>query len=56
MMGKAVKEIIATNTETGLYIDIPLGSNIYQAKSVSFVITTSSGLTYKLNDLNIIRE
>lgn len=49
-----IKEITTSKTKSGLFIDIPLGNRIYQVKSVSFVITTSSGATYKLNNLNIV--
>jgi hypothetical protein len=51
-----IGKITYANTKYGLYIDIPLGRRIFEAKLVTFNITTSTGKTYKLRKLPIIWE
>jgi hypothetical protein len=50
---KPIGSISKSNTIDGLFIDIPLGTNVFKAKSISFVITTSQGVTYKSNNVSI---
>jgi len=40
-------EITTKNTNLGLYIDIPMGSKVFLAKSISLVVTTREGTTYE---------
>ncbi len=50
---KPIGNISKSNTSDGLFIDIPLGTNVFKAKSISFVISTSQGVTYKSNNVSI---
>ncbi len=50
---KPIGKISKSITSDGIYIDIPLGTNAFKAKSISFVITTSQGVTYKSNSVSI---
>jgi predicted RNA-binding Zn-ribbon protein involved in translation (DUF1610 family) len=50
---KPTGNISKSNTSDGLYIDIPLGTNVFKAKSISFVIKTTNGITYKSNSVSI---
>jgi predicted nucleic acid-binding Zn ribbon protein len=50
---KPTGNISKSNTSDGLFIDIPLGTNVFKAKSISFVISTSQGVTYKSNNVSI---
>lgn len=50
---KPIGNISKSNTNAGLYIDIPLGTNIFNAKSISFVVKTTNGVTYKSNSVSI---
>ena len=45
-----------SNTNSGLFIDIPLGTRIFEAKTISFVIKTSKGVSYKSNSVSIEYE
>jgi len=50
---KPIGNISKSNTSDGLFIDIPLGTNVFKAKSISFIISTSQGVTYKSNNVSI---
>lgn len=50
---KPIGNISKSNTSDGLFIDIPLGTNVFKAKSISFIISTSQGITYKSNNVSI---
>ena len=50
---KPIGNISKSNTSDGLFIDIPLGTNVFKAKTISFIINTSQGVTYKSNNVSI---
>ncbi len=49
----ATGKVTTSNTNSGLYIDIPLGTHIFEAKSIKFIINTNSGAIYKSNKVFI---